>query len=386
MKIEGPERYQTRLLIIHNRIMHYRLPIFLEISRITPTRILLTKDAEEEIPIAGLDVVNLRSGIGASRQIFVLIRLFRELMKDQYQVVIGGNWDDMIQLASSLIAVTLAKIRNNRFVLWTESWNYDRKLISGKRKLADPIIRYLVKCSDSFIVPGIKSKELLLHLNAPEMRIVIAPNWSSPCILSEPEPPESKMRLERGSDIRFIFLARIDPIKGLDILLRAFAMVEKSFPNARLIIGGDGPDRLRMIRLSNILGIRNVEFRGWIALDKRESVLAESDILVLPSRYLNGLSEAWGLVLNEAMASGKPVISTFAAGGAYDLIIEGETGFIVEPENVESLREAMERFCKEPERIARMGEKAKQMIERDFSLEKMVSGILAAVDIAARQE
>jgi len=331
-------------------------------------------------------VVNLRSGIGASRQIFVLIRLFRELMKDQYQVVIGGNWDDMIQLASSLIAVTLAKIRNKRFVLWTESWNYDRKLISGKRKLADPIIRYLVKCSDSFVVPGIKSKELLLHLNAPEMRIVIAPNWSSPCIFSEPEPPDSKMRLERGSDIRFIFLARIDPIKGLDILLRAFAMVEKSFPNARLIIGGDGPDRLRMIRLSNILGIRNVEFRGWIALDKRESVLAESDILVLPSRYLNGLSEAWGLVLNEAMASGKPVISTFAAGGAYDLIIEGETGFIVEPENVESLREAMERFCKEPERIARMGEKAKQMIERDFSLEKMVSGILAAVDIAARQE
>jgi len=386
MKIEGHERYQTRLLIIHNRIMHYRLPIFLEISRITPTRILLTKDAEEEIPIAGLDVVNLRSGIGASRQIFVLIRLFRELMKDQYQVVIGGNWDDMIQLASSLIAVTLAKIRNKRFVLWTESWNYDRKLISGKRKLADPIIRYLVKCSDSFVVPGIKSKELLLHLNAPEMRIVIAPNWSSPCIFSEPEPPDSKMRLERGSDIRFIFLARIDPIKGLDILLRAFAMVEKSFPNARLIIGGDGPDRLRMIRLSNILGIRNVEFRGWIALDKRESVLAESDILVLPSRYLNGLSEAWGLVLNEAMASGKPVISTFAAGGAYDLIIEGETGFIVEPENVESLREAMERFCKEPERIARMGEKAKQMIERDFSLEKMVSGILAAVDIAARQE
>ncbi len=93
------------------------------------------------------------------------------------------------------------------------------------------------------------------------------------------------------------------PAEGLDLSLRAFALVEHRHPSARLVLAGDGTDRAGLRRLAKSLGLRRVDFLGW--RNDAVDILADLDLLVMPSRW-----EGFGLVALEAMAMGKPVVAS----------------------------------------------------------------------------
>ncbi len=146
--------------------------------------------------------------------------------------------------------------------------------------------------------------------------------------------------------------------KGFDILLRAFSIAQRDRPGWRLVILGEGPERPRLIRLSDELGIRDrVELRGTV--DEPATVLANADIFVLSSRF-----EGYPNALLEAMAHGLPVVSANCRSGPEEIIDHGVNGLLVPPGEAESMSRAMAQLMDDRSVRQVMGDRARLVIQR----------------------
>ena len=148
-------------------------------------------------------------------------------------------------------------------------------------------------------------------------------------------------------------LTRLDARKGLPYLIQAMAQLCSDFPNARLLIGGDGEDRSALEQEARSLGLTaRVEFVG--AVSESAHFYHQLDLFVLPS-----LDEAFGLVLLEAMAAGLPVVGT-RVGGIPEILEDGSQGLLVAPADSHALAGAIRALWSDPLRRRRMGEAARQ--------------------------
>jgi glycosyltransferase involved in cell wall biosynthesis len=129
------------------------------------------------------------------------------------------------------------------------------------------------------------------------------------------------------------FAGRFVREKGIDVLLRAFAKVVAAIPEARLVLVGDGPERLPLHRLIADLGLSTrVSIAGHLPRQELEQYLAKAWVQVVPSRW----SEPFGLVAAEAMMRGTAVIAS-DTGGLMEIVQDGDTGFLVPPGDPEAL-------------------------------------------------
>ena len=186
--------------------------------------------------------------------------------------------------------------------------------------------------------------------------------------LQQQRDPELRRELAAGSD-DFVFLttARLDPQKGLDVLLRAARSVE----GARFLIAGVGAERARLERQADELGVgERVLFLGH--RPDVPALLAASDGFVLPSLF-----EGTSLALLEAMAAGKPVVAS-AIPGTDELVVDGETGLLVPARDADALAQALRRIVAEPELSARLGAAARHKAETAHSA---VSSTRRVVDV-----
>ena len=182
--------------------------------------------------------------------------------------------------------------------------------------------------------------------------------------------PEIRVALRRelGLENLFIWLAvgRFDPQKDYPNLVRAFARVVVEEPNTVLLIAGDGPLRPSVEELVRELRLEgSVRFLG-IRRDMPQLMNA-ADAYVMSSAW-----EGMANVLLEASASALPIVAT-DVGGNGEIVIDGETGFLVPPKNPNKLAQAMLRLMSLPqEERKHMGERARQYVEENFSLERVV--------------
>jgi glycosyltransferase involved in cell wall biosynthesis len=176
-----------------------------------------------------------------------------------------------------------------------------------------------------------------------------------------------KVRKELGVD-GFVWLAvgRFDPQKDYPNMLQAFARVVRERSDTTLLIAGDGPLRKAMESMALDLGISGyVRFLG-IRRDVSQLMNA-ADAYVMSSSW-----EGMPMVLLEASATGLPIVAT-DVGGNREVVLDGITGFLVPPRNPEALAEAMLRMMDLPEEKRReMGKAARQHIEKNFSLDRIV--------------
>ena len=157
----------------------------------------------------------------------------------------------------------------------------------------------------------------------------------------------------------------LEKIKGHKYLLQALPNIVKHHPNILVALVGDGELRKQFenqVRESN-MGDK-VLFAGW--QQDIPSILAASDILVLPS-----LSEGLPFVVPEAMAAGLPVIAT-KVGGIPEAVIEGKTGFLVDPASALGLEQALVRMLDDRNLMRDMGARGKQRAFHEFNVERMV--------------
>lgn len=145
-------------------------------------------------------------------------------------------------------------------------------------------------------------------------------------------------------------IGNLRSVKGHDILIRSLGKVISRYPQHRLVIGGAGSMYQELATLANELGIADhLVWWGRTGRSEIARLLHGCDVLVVPSR-----SEGFGMVVLEAYACGKPVVAS-RVGGLPEIVRHGETGLLVEPENVEALAEAILSLLDCPEMGAEMG-------------------------------
>jgi glycosyltransferase involved in cell wall biosynthesis len=169
---------------------------------------------------------------------------------------------------------------------------------------------------------------------------------------------------------RLLFIGRLVPYKGVDVLLRAMAKVDAT---AWLI--GDGPQRQRLEADAARLQVTGrVQFLGPLSDAEVVAHLHACDVFVLPSVTH---AETFGMVQLEAMTCGKPVVSTNVPSGVPWVNRHDETGIVVEPGDAEALADAVNCLLRDPTLRERMGKAGQSRVLRDFTLEAMASSTAA---------
>ncbi|MCP4418504.1 MAG: glycosyltransferase [Chloroflexi bacterium] len=179
-----------------------------------------------------------------------------------------------------------------------------------------------------------------------------------------------------AEDGRFtiLFMGRHRYYKGGDDLIRAIGQLPAELP-LRLLIGGDGPLRGEWEQLSQTLGLQDkINFVGNLSDADLPGFYASGDLFVLPA---NSRAEAFGKVLQEAMAAGLPCISTELGTGTSFVVQDGITGRIVPPQNPTALAAAIHSLAQQPDLCQIMGKRGQNRAMTEFSQESMVTKIEA---------
>ena len=173
-----------------------------------------------------------------------------------------------------------------------------------------------------------------------------------------------------------VCIARLVPIKNLDRLLNAWKTIEADASDWKLCIIGDGPLYETLHQLIKQLELKHVTVKGAISYPLLPEYLHRAEALILPS-----LSETWGLVVNEAMAAGLPVLLSDKVNAAESLLKDGINGYVFNPNKIEDIRGAINKFIKleAPEKF-RMSEHSLQIIEH-MDYQNMGNRLLSGLKI-----
>jgi glycosyltransferase involved in cell wall biosynthesis len=164
-------------------------------------------------------------------------------------------------------------------------------------------------------------------------------------------------------------VARLDMQKGFEYLLPAFREILKEFPDALLVLVGDGPARTILDQMVCDLRIeQNVIFAGVQA--DMACVYASIDLLVLPS-----LNEGLPMTLLEAMSAARPVVAT-RVGAIPEVIVDGQTGLLVDPGTTTALTAALARLLRSPQLCLHLGSQAQSWVRRHYTSQSMVEKYL----------
>jgi len=159
-----------------------------------------------------------------------------------------------------------------------------------------------------------------------------------------------------------LFLSRLDPMKGLELLLEAFANIRSAHPSARLVIAGSGDEAYeeKLRREVRELGIeKSADFVGFVEGTQKKRLLKQASIFALPS-----YRENFGIAAVEAMDAGAPVVVTTEVD-THPEIAEREAGIVIRPE-VEQLAEALDTLLRDNTRRKEMGQNGQMLVEEEY--------------------
>jgi len=179
------------------------------------------------------------------------------------------------------------------------------------------------------------------------------------------------------SDRYILAIGRHVPEKGFDVLIRAFALLDRD--DVRLVIAGDGPERERLEKLAADVGLAGrVELPGRACRPRTVELFQGCELFVLPSRH-----EPFGIVNVEAMASAKAVIAT-SVGGVPEIVHNGENGLLVPPDDLAALAEAITMLLDDDTLRHRLGETGREAA-RSFSWSTITGQYLGVYESAAQR-
>jgi len=240
-----------------------------------------------------------------------------------------------------------ARARRAPFVLWVGIWEHPS---TPFHRLSRPFVRHLYRRADAVLVYGTHVAEFVARESGRRDRVVVVPQVVDNDAFRR-RPRDDEVASVRGDllpdALVALYVGRIEPEKGLDVLLHALAAA----PAWHLSIVGDGGGRADIEALARALGCAHrVRFRGYVEQRSLPPHLYAANLLVVPSVSTATFREPWGLVINEAMNAGLPVIASDAVGAAAGgLVVDGRTGFVVPERSAGALAGALRRL--EDERV-----------------------------------
>jgi phosphatidyl-myo-inositol dimannoside synthase len=172
-------------------------------------------------------------------------------------------------------------------------------------------------------------------------------------------------------------LARLEPRKGVDMVLRALPGLAAHFPGLRFLVAGDGPDRGRLERLAGSLGVGGrVRFLGRVDTTTKAALYAAADLLAMPARREGASVEGFGITYLEAAWYGLPALAGWD-GGAADAVADGETGLLCDGADLASVEAALSTLLGDPARLRAMGGEAAARVRAGFLWDSVLPRYLA---------
>ncbi|MBW1929010.1 MAG: glycosyltransferase family 4 protein [Deltaproteobacteria bacterium] len=302
-----------------------------------------------------------------------------------------GRYDVYIKCINGRFALPLtylvARLRRKPFILWTGIW---ARVETPVHRLLFPFTRYIYRHADAIVVYGEHVKRYLISEGVSPQRIFIAPHAVDNEAYSRQVSEEEKLTLRRKLNIAegqkiVLYLGRLEEVKGLPYLLEAFASLRRE--DTVLVLAGTGSERpnLEQLAQQKDLGER-IRLVGYVAPEETTPYYAAAHVLVLPSITTPYVKELWGLVVNEAMNQGVPVIASDVVGAAAGgLVQHGVNGFVVPERDDNALAQALERILNEPSLRSELGQNARRIIAK-WDNERMVYGFRQAVDYVTEKK
>lgn len=375
---------KIKVLILHNYMAPYRFPLFELISKdknIDLTVYFMSRSAKnrkwKKLPKLNFKYKVLPkleiSYFGKDLLAYIINYTFPYLfIKEKFDVVISAGWLDF----ASQAAFFLSKLTKTKFIIWSESTINEPSFI---RKITLPFVKYLVRTSDACIAISTRSKEYLISLGAKVNKIFIGYSSVDNKLFSKLSNLDSNevQRIKTSFNIKsknvILYVGQFIERKGIEYLISGFKKYLKDNPDSSLLLVGYGPSEDHLKKMSSGFVNKKIFFINHIEIDQMPKIYGISDVFVLPS-----LEETWGLVVNEAMAAGLPVITTDKVGSSIDLVKNDINGFIVKSKSSGQIYLKLKKILRSPGKLKLMGSNSSKLIN-NFSPEKQASAFIKSI-------
>lgn len=353
-----------KILFLTNYASPYRVDFFNELGKSCKVTVLFTDSIKEQKhrsqnwfanqQYSNFKYIQLGKKLGCSKK-YIYLDIFKFLNRNYDRIIICGY-----STLTAMLAIEYMRLRKIPFYL-----EVDGGLIRQDTKIKFWFKKHLISAANAWFSSGKKTTEYLIHYGAKPEKIYEYP-FTSLCqkdILKQKSSPEYKHILRKELNIKedkiLISIGQFVHRKGYDILLKAAADLPKDIG---IYIIGDNPKQEYLL-LQQKLSLKNIHFVGFQSKEELKKWYQAADVFVLPTR-----EDIWGLVINEAMAQGLPVITTDRCVAGLELVKEGENGYIIPIENSKVLAETITKtFTKDYEG---MGKKSLKFIQ-SYTIENM---------------
>lgn len=318
------------VLIICNIPSPYRVDFFNELGKYVNLTVVFEAKSAQGIKFNwNIDQIsNFKAIFLKERHISektVNFKILKYIRKNYYDFIIMTNYSYFTEM----VALVLLKLRKIPYIL-----EIDGGIIREEGKYKRILKTYLISNALAYFSPSDKSDEYLINYGANKDVIYRYPFTSlrNNNILSEPvseiEKNSIKQELKIAEKKIVLGVGRFIHLKGFDVLLKSSKGLEENI-GVYIIGGKDNEIYSQTIKNYNL---KNIYFKDFMDKKMLEKYFKIADVFVLPTR-----GDVWGLVINEAMSYGVPVISTVECGAAVELINNGKNGFIIEVDDDKSL-------------------------------------------------
>jgi glycosyltransferase involved in cell wall biosynthesis len=369
-----------KVLLCTNIPAPYRLPVFAQLAQRLDLYVLFAQGDTPErywqlslepstFQYAILTHVTLQLG-----QVRLVVNpgLWRWLRQQKFDVAIWG--DNRQTLLSGWCLYLAARLYHRPFIIWSGATPGDT--ISAR---SHPLWqrgyarcwRWLMRRATAIVAYGSATRQHLIQQGITADKVFMGTQVMPLTLL--PQPTADRTVLGVAGKQVVLSVNYFLPRKGLSVLIAAFQQVAQA--DDVLVLVGDGPERESLQRLA--AGDGRIRFPGYQDGAAKTAWYAAADIFVLPT-----LHDPWGLVVNEAMAFGLPIITTSAAGCTPDLV--QDNGRVVPAEDVQALAAALADLLADPVLRQQMGERSRTLIA-DYTVERVCTTFLHAIRYALEQ-
>jgi glycosyltransferase involved in cell wall biosynthesis len=375
----------VRLVLVTEIIAPYRIPVFnaLASRRDVDLHVIFLSETDatlrewpvyrDEIRFSYQVLPSWRARV-RGRMLLVNGGMALALRAARPDVIVCGGYN----YAAAWEALAWAKLQRVPFLLWCESNEMDQR---GGNALVERAKRLFIRGCDGHVVPGTASRRYVAGYGVEDARIWMAPNAVDNDFFTAGADRARELvgiRADLGLPERYFLVAgRLVREKGVFDALEAYGRLS---PDVReevdLVFAGSGAAQQELAARSRSLSPGRVRFAGFVDRSRLPAYYGLSDALVFPTH-----TDPWGLVVNEALACGTPVIASRAAGCTEDLITDGWNGLVVEGGDVAELAAAMARLAGDPVLRHRLSRNARERAA-SFSPEAWSEGMSRAVQAA----
>lgn len=310
--------------------------------------------------------------------------LWRHLKSGRFDALWVNGYFHQVYLR----AIAIAKMLGIKILFRCESHLKSQSRSWIKMRIKNFVLPRFFKAIDAFLAIGTLNRDYYLHYGVPKEHIFLTPYavdnvfFQKKAIEARPhrETLRAELGLEPGRPV-ILFASKFQPHKRARDLLEAYIHLSSDGfkePHPYLLFIGDGEERLRLETRAKELNWSSVRFLGFKNQTEIPQYYDLCDVFVLPSDREN-----WGLVINEVMNAGKPVIISDQVGCGPDLVEDGVNGFIVPVGDVPMLADRLRCLVNNPGLAARMGEESLRRISM-WDFEAGLHGLLQALRSVVR--